>query len=242
MIRKFDRIRLGVLAGLALGALAAPASAGETVVRSFVFPLSSIGPSGVASPYVLPDPFSLKTGDTLDVTINFAGGAQSFTDDDWLFPLFFHDYGNGLSLSVSGTFQFLNPTGPLVSGPFNISQGNSAAHIGIYLPRSDYRTGDGAIGFTGVRQILTINSTTQLGPCCNELSFDDDGEGVPPLDTRGPDDLYNYATGAFWFDLRQPGGGGGMPVIPEPATWAMMIAGFGLVGGMMRRQRRLAAA
>jgi hypothetical protein len=30
-------------------------------------------------------------------------------------------------------------------------------------------------------------------------------------------------------------------VIPEPATWAMMIAGFGLVGGMARR-RRLAGA
>ncbi len=30
-------------------------------------------------------------------------------------------------------------------------------------------------------------------------------------------------------------GGGG--VIPEPATWAMMIAGFGLVGGALRRRR-----
>jgi len=26
------------------------------------------------------------------------------------------------------------------------------------------------------------------------------------------------------------------PVVPEPATWAMMIAGFGLVGGAMRRR------
>jgi hypothetical protein len=29
--------------------------------------------------------------------------------------------------------------------------------------------------------------------------------------------------------------------VPEPATWAMMIAGFGLVGGAMRRRRALAA-
>lgn len=30
--------------------------------------------------------------------------------------------------------------------------------------------------------------------------------------------------------------------VPEPATWAMMIAGFGLVGGAVRRRRTLAAA
>ncbi len=30
--------------------------------------------------------------------------------------------------------------------------------------------------------------------------------------------------------------------IPEPATWGMMIAGFGMVGFAMRRQRRVAAA
>lgn len=35
-----------------------------------------------------------------------------------------------------------------------------------------------------------------------------------------------------------PGSGG---VIPKPATWAMLVAGFGLVGGTLRRQRRLPA-
>jgi hypothetical protein len=30
-------------------------------------------------------------------------------------------------------------------------------------------------------------------------------------------------------------------VVPEPATWTMMIAGFGLVGGMIRRRRRQTA-
>jgi hypothetical protein len=35
------------------------------------------------------------------------------------------------------------------------------------------------------------------------------------------------------FTLRIEGG----PAVPEPATWAMMIAGFGLVGGVMRRTK-----
>ncbi len=31
------------------------------------------------------------------------------------------------------------------------------------------------------------------------------------------------------------------PAIPEPATWAMLIAGFGLVGGVVRRRRGASA-
>lgn len=34
----------------------------------------------------------------------------------------------------------------------------------------------------------------------------------------------------------------GVPAIPEPATWAMMIGGFGLVGGALRRRRSLSFA
>lgn len=30
----------------------------------------------------------------------------------------------------------------------------------------------------------------------------------------------------------------GAPAVPEPATWAMMIAGFGIVGGFQRSQKR----
>jgi hypothetical protein len=32
--------------------------------------------------------------------------------------------------------------------------------------------------------------------------------------------------------------GGGVGAVPEPATWAMMIVGFGIVGGSMRYRRR----
>lgn len=43
-------------------------------------------------------------------------------------------------------------------------------------------------------------------------------------------------------DETGPGGGGGQTgAIPEPATWAMMIAGFGLAGAALRARRRLVA-
>ncbi|MGZ6015883.1 MAG: PEPxxWA-CTERM sorting domain-containing protein [Phenylobacterium sp.] len=38
------------------------------------------------------------------------------------------------------------------------------------------------------------------------------------------------------------GGGGGGGGVPEPATWAMLIVGFGGVGGLLRRRRAFAPA
>lgn len=35
-----------------------------------------------------------------------------------------------------------------------------------------------------------------------------------------------------------PGPGGGEGAVPEPASWAMMVGGFGMMGGMMRANRR----
>ena len=53
----------------------------------------------------------------------------------------------------------------------------------------------------------------------------------------GPDDVPNggseFADMNFWAYTTEGGNG----VIPEPATWAMMIAGFGLVGFAARRRR-----
>ena len=45
---------------------------------------------------------------------------------------------------------------------------------------------------------------------------------------------FNIHTNAF------PGGEirGQLSLVPEPATWAMMIAGFGIVGAALRRRRR----
>jgi hypothetical protein len=41
-------------------------------------------------------------------------------------------------------------------------------------------------------------------------------------------------------------GGNSIPlltgVIPEPANWALMISGFGIVGGVVRRRRSFALA
>lgn len=50
--------------------------------------------------------------------------------------------------------------------------------------------------------------------------------------------------GTYTMRISGPGDiipGDNAPVIPEPATWAMMIAGFGLVGAAARRRSVVSA-
>jgi hypothetical protein len=55
----------------------------------------------------------------------------------------------------------------------------------------------------------------------------------PTLTILGPDaQLYHFD------GLPDSTIGGPMAAVPEPATWAMMLSGFGLVGSAMRRRRR----
>jgi hypothetical protein len=68
----------------------------------------------------------------------------------------------------------------------------------------------------------------RFGAAC--LFGNTQGIGFSPL----PDGL--SFTSASGFFLRPLGGG----VIPEPATWAMLISGFGLVGATARRRRAAA--
>jgi hypothetical protein len=82
------------------------------------------------------------------------------------------------------------------------------------------------------------------------LSSDDDtfvwasynsGGPVQPLDQwqLSVDDLQiNPSIYSLAYQIESGTGG----VIPEPATWAMMIIGFGLVGASVRRRAAPAAA
>ena len=58
----------------------------------------------------------------------------------------------------------------------------------------------------------------------------DAGAGIDKINL-----VYNASSNAV---LYSTGGGGG---VPEPATWAMMITGFGLVGAAMRRRSMVLA-
>lgn len=73
-----------------------------------------------------------------------------------------------------------------------------------------------------------LNGTGPFAGCCGDLNFDANVNNTYRIDfTAGSNTLSSFAQ--F---------GTGVPAVPEPATWAMMLIGFGGVGFQMRRQRR----
>jgi PEP-CTERM motif/Lectin C-type domain len=72
--------------------------------------------------------------------------------------------------------------------------------------------------------------------------------GSEPNNCCGPfgeDYLHNFSGSAFWNDLQPDNLGfiegyvveyGGLAAVPEPASWALMLAGFGIVGAAARRR------
>lgn len=152
-------------------------------------------------------PFTMEAGDTLDLTLTFTGGVSaSFFNEYGLWLLSLTSGGPSGTLDVSGTVEFLGASANIVSGPIAVTDLNSFVHIGTYLPSFLYRTDAAPISFTGLHQIITIDS-------------DDIGE-PRTYESVGLTYFGNVVSGA----------------VPEPASWAMFIAGFGLVGAAMRRR------
>jgi hypothetical protein len=59
--------------------------------------------------------------------------------------------------------------------------------------------------------------------------------------------LAGLAQGKAYFNIHTSFAGGGeirgfLVAVPEPATWAMLVIGFGGIGAALRRRRRLALA
>ena len=71
-----------------------------------------------------------------------------------------------------------------------------------------------------------------------------DSEGLLLPDSLfGNRELDLHDTATFNFNIGNDGtGGGGTGAVPEPASWALMLGGFGMVGGAMRSRRRSAVS
>jgi hypothetical protein len=95
---------------------------------------------------------------------------------------------------------------------------------------------------------VTLNSFRVYDVCCAPAGAPSTGT-IDLMGRFGSLDILGFANpvGGFITETALPlapvipggggGGGGGVAPIPEPASWAMLIAGFGLVGAVQRRRR-----
>lgn len=95
---------------------------------------------------------------------------------------------------------------------------------------------------TGARVDYVSLTGTTRGHAANRPHGDTTGhDGAAFVDSFFDGDEFNshHATGAISQSVGNPGYylAPATPAVPEPATWAMMIGGFGLVGASLRRRK-----
>lgn len=190
----------------------------------------------VAATTVDPDAFA----DGTDISNAFAGVTLTtvFTGAD------VNDItGTGSVFSVS------DPGASTGARAFGQSSSNSTWGNGLF----EYLLATFDAPVTSVSLDFFANDTSDSNP--QLLAFDAMGNqiaiasgggvplGVPLTLTVGGSGIKSVR--AYWDEINRSDNGGldnlVFAAVPEPATWAMMIAGFGLIGGAMRRRTSRAA-
>ena len=132
------------------------------------------------------------------------------------------------STDSNGQARFDTADGSLDTARFFLTDGGSFTEAEFNLFNAAQGTSEVSISVNGgAAQTYTIGNGQNFfgiratdGDVITSISFDTNGAGVA--------------------DLRQVRVGGFAAPVPEPATWAMMLGGFGLLGASMRRRRRAA--
>lgn len=193
---------------------------------------------------------TLAEGDTLTAIsrLTLSGILRSSFRADWSVPeveTLFSNYVTSTafgSLFADGPHGFYLDAGtfPLTSSPPIIDQVSNSWYLPILLQQqvqvgSSWDMGIDA-GCTLDTQAEGAPQTTTINASCGPTTMA--WRGMTFIDSNGVDrtgelDAFG-ASGTNW--ALSYGGPGG---VPEPAAWAMMIAGFGIVGSSLRRRRHM---
>lgn len=131
------------------------------------------------------------------------------------------------------------------SGDFSTDFGNDSAVGGAFNDFFNFTTTDGGVGGS-VISVASIDDIDITSVTLDGVLFDEFSDGFAEIWTL---DLTQISAGLHTINVvgtwdPQTGGSYGgqidfaaAPAVPEPATWAMMIAGFGIAGFAMRRRR-----
>ena len=191
------------------------------------------------APFNYDDVFVLNAGDTLVATVSFLGldpRPQELTLNDVsaLFPSFYQwaifPGGGGTSQSsdvtATGKLELLDADGNVIftsaeltttEGLFHYNGALGSQHAGQYFGASALAGLPSSVTFAAYRYTGTIDAYETPRPY--------------PISYVTQPELYvladSYSTN--------------VSAVPEPATWTMMILGFGLAGASLRRRRKATA-
>jgi PEP-CTERM motif len=157
-----------------------------------------------------------------------------------------HEIGHALGF-ISGV-DILDINSPPVNGPFLADQFTFVSPLDMYR-YSTASAAAGVIDWTADTRAkcLSLNGGATLGPCFStgrnfgdgqQASHWKDSLGIGIMDpTASTGELLSIsANDRLAFDVIGWNLGVTAPAVPEPGTWMMMLAGFGLIGAVRRRR------
>ena len=160
-------------------------------------------------------------------------------------------YGSGEGCPMLPNMAFDGTNLTYTSGSYILSfAGGSAAHIsdGFNAPGT-YNWHDGPDNLVG--SVLTLARVDGLAFDLTSFDYASDGllvaaAGFTPLTLSGEDTVSPFFTNVTAVNFSSPGFrtrldnivvNAVVAGVPEPTSWAMMIGGFGMAGGALRRRK-----
>ncbi|MGI4880222.1 MAG: choice-of-anchor D domain-containing protein [Janthinobacterium lividum] len=233
---------LGGLPGNVSAAAPAPLAAGASTNIAFALDTSTagiVGGSGTLG-------FVSHDSELADLALGSQSVAFSGTVTQLAQAALFKNAGLGAFAGTGATYT-LN-LGSLASGSGSYTTDLGVANTNGGLAYSELLggafnfTGSNGFGFTGASfaglqggmsltgDILNFNTTgLAAGTYSHSITLNAYSQYA---------DLSNYLLGPITVNISaMVTGAGGTGAVPEPAAWAMMIVGFGAIGGSMRRRR-----
>ncbi len=169
--------------------------------------------------------FDLSAGDSVDMTVMVKPGqALTLVNPTTLWLFNYVTVGDASDVISTGSLELLDSTGAVLFASNEKTDQEGEAHFGQYFSPSDFAALPSTVTIGGLRYVGTLDSYFQD-------PTNPDQTTVVTTRTYGDPDF------SFSADASSVAG-----VVPEPASWALMILGFGGAGAALRRRARQALA
>lgn len=152
-------------------------------------------------------------------TVNIAPGALSSSGTSN-----FGDFASTQNHCIPGPPNAMNPVRAVTDGIFEYAFAVGDSLFGTYSGTATFA--DGIV--TGVENLIVTSGTGRFDGATGTITAIGTLGFAPNPGGPGSVGVFNGTVEGI-LDL---------PAVPEPATWGMMIGGFGMIGGTLRRRRQ----